>query len=310
VKKIIALAGGVGGAKLVLGLSNVIEPENLVIVVNTGDDEEIYGLNVSPDLDTVMYTLADIVNKKFGWGVSGDSFTTLNQLDKYGFDTWFKIGDIDFATHIARTKMLRSGMTLTETTKRLSTNLNIKHNIIPMTDGKVSTILNTDDGFMEFQEYFVKNRFESKVRSVEFKGIETCVASPDFTLALDEYNALIICPSNPFLSILPILSIPDVCNKIKCFNGTKIAVSPIIGNDSVKGPAGKMLREQGHEVSALGVAKIYSDFCDIFVIDLKDAHLANEIKNLGMKVHLTNIMMNTIEDKISLAKDMIGLLEE
>ena len=308
-KKILTLVGGVGGSKLVLGLSHILDPENLMIIVNTGDDEEIYGLYVSPDLDTVMYTLADVVNKKFGWGIGNDSFVTLNQLDKYGVDTWFKIGDIDFATHILRTEMIQSGMTLSEITKQLCSKFNIKHTVIPMTDGKVNTILETDKGFMEFQEYFVKNQFKPSVKSVSFKGIDDCVATPDFDAALNEYDNLIICPSNPFLSILPILSIPDVRSKIRNFNGTKIAVSPIIGNDSVKGPAGKMLKEQGHEVSALGVARLYSDICDIFVIDSSDKNLVSEIEDLGIEVHLSNIMMNTKEDKIALAKNLLSLLD-
>ena len=307
-KKTLTLVGGVGGSKLVLGLSHILDPDHLMIVVNTGDDEEIYGLYVSPDLDTVMYTLADVVNKKFGWGVGDDSFVTLNQLDKYGVDTWFKIGDIDFATHIFRTKMIQSGMTLSEITKQLCSKFNIKHHVVPMTDGKVNTILETDKGIMEFQEYFVKNQFKPSVKSIFFNGIEDCVASPDFDIALNEYDDLIICPSNPFLSILPILSIPDVRSKIRNFNGTKVAVSPIIGNDSIKGPAGKMLKEQGYEVSALGVAKLYSDICDIFVIDVSDKNLISEIEDLGIEVQLSNIMMNTKEDKIALAKNLLSLL--
>ena len=227
-KKTLTLVGGVGGSKLVLGLSHILDPDHLMIVVNTGDDEEIYGLYVSPDLDTVMYTLADVVNKKFGWGVRDDSFVTLNQLDKYGVDTWFKIGDIDFATHIFRTKMIQSGMTLSEITKQLCSKFNIKHHVVPMTDGKVNTILETDKGIMEFQEYFVKNQFKPSVKSVSFNGIDDCVASPDFDIALKEYDDLIICPSNPFLSILPILSIPDVRSKIRNFNGTKVAVLSLI----------------------------------------------------------------------------------
>ena len=305
--KVLALAGGVGGAKLALGLSDILDDGSLAIVVNTGDDEEFYGLHVSPDLDTVMYTLGGIANPDTGWGISGETFRSLNRLKQYGADTWFNLGDLDMATHIRRTQLLGQGNTLSEVTSNLCSSLGITHPIFPMTDDILKTIVVTEVGDMSFQEYFVKNRCEPRVISLKFDSPSECRPSPGFVTALDESDLLVFCPSNPFLSVDPILAIPGVRKKIENFRGTRIAVSPIVGGEAIKGPAGKILRELGHEVSCVGVAKRYVEVCDVFIIDNLDVDLASSIENLGMRVVVTNTIMNNDKEKTSLAQEILSL---
>ena len=240
--KVLALAGGVGGAKLALGLSDILDDGNLAIVVNTGDDEEFYGLHVSPDLDTVMYTLGGIANPDTGWGISGETFRSLNRLNQYGADTWFNLGDLDMATHIRRTDLLSQGNTLSEVTNSMCSSLGITHPIFPMTDDIFRTIVVTEVSDMSFQEYFVKNRCEPRVISLKFDSPSECSPSPGFVTALDQSDLLVFCPSNPFLSVDPILAVPGVRKKIENFRGSRISVSPIVGGEAIKGPAGKILR--------------------------------------------------------------------
>ena len=305
--KVLALAGGVGGAKLALGLRDILDEESLAIVVNTGDDEEFFGLHVSPDLDTVMYTLGGIANPDTGWGISGETFRSLNRLRQYGADTWFNLGDLDMATHIRRTQLLGQGNTLSEVTNSLCSSLGIAHSIFPMTDDTLRTVVITEISEMSFQEYFVKNRCDPRVISLRFDSPSECSPSPGFVTALNESDLLVFCPSNPFLSVDPILAVPGVRKKIDNFCGARVAVSPIVGGEAIKGPAGKILRELGHEVSCVGVAKRYVDLCDVFIIDNVDADLASTIEKLGMRVVVTNTIMNNDQEKRTLAREILSL---
>ena len=305
--KVLALAGGVGGAKLALGLRDILDEESLAIVVNTGDDEEFFGLHVSPDLDTVMYTLGGIANPDTGWGISGETFRSLNRLRQYGADTWFNLGDLDMATHIRRTQLLGQGNTLSEVTNSLCSSLGITHSIFPMTDDTLKTVVITEISEMSFQESFVKNRCDPRVVSLRFDSPSECSPSPGFVTALNESDLLVFCPSNPFLSVDPILAVTGVRKKIENFRGARIAVSPIVGGEAIKGPAGKILRELGHEVSCVGVAKRYVDLCDVFIIDNVDADLASTIEKLGMRVVVTNTIMNNDQEKRTLAQEILSL---
>ena len=300
----LALAGGVGGAKLALGLSKVLPPSRLIVVVNTGDDEEFYGLHVSPDLDTVMYTLAGVYNRETGWGLEGDTRVTLGALSALGEDTWFGLGDRDLATHLRRTAMLRRGYTLSEVTASLCRALGVTHVVAPMCDGAVRTKVLTKMGELAFQEYFVKHRCEPAVEGLRFDGDGEAEPSPAFREALRTAGALVFCPSNPFLSVAPVLAVSGVRPAIERFTGTRIAVSPIVGGKALRGPAAKMLAELGHDVSALGVARSYRKLCDVFVVDEADRDLAPEIEALGMDVVVTDTVMNDDADKVRLAEQV------
>ena len=306
---LLALAGGVGGAKLALGLCSVLSPEELIIVVNTGDDEVFYGLHVSPDLDTVMYTLAGLANPETGWGLRGDTFNALEMMGNYDFSPWFKLGDRDLATHIRRTQHLGEGFTLSKVTKALCNGLGIQHPVVPMSDQRVRTMVETNEGALPFQEYFVHRRCEPRVRGVRFDGVEEAVSSPDFDAALDRAGAIVFCPSNPFLSVAPVLALPGVRERIAAFSGPRVAVSPIVGGQALRGPAAKMLGELGYEASALGVAGLYRGLCDIWVLDETDRHLADDVQSLGMKPVVTKTVMTTDEDKVALSRYVCGLLD-
>ena len=303
--KVLALAGGVGGAKLALGLALILPPERLTIVVNTGDDEEFHGLHVSPDLDTMTYTLSGLYNPETGWGVAGDSFETLAVLKRLGADAWFNLGDRDFAMHIRRTELLRRGMTLSEVTAELTGRLGIEHPIVPMSDQPVRTVLETDAGTLSMQEYFVKSRAAPAVRSIKYSGAEDATPSPGFKMALQSADAIVFCPSNPHLSVAPILAIPGVRDAIAGHSACRIAVSPIVGGDAVRGPAGKIMGELGAEVSAVGVAREYLGLCDVLVVDTQDAALSDAIRSVGMTPAVTDTIMQTDDDKIALARTVL-----
>ncbi|KAA1286585.1 MAG: 2-phospho-L-lactate transferase [SAR202 cluster bacterium] len=304
---VLALAGGVGGAKLALGLSLLLPPEDLTVCVNTGDDESFHGLHVSPDLDTMMYTLSGLSNEETGWGIAGDTFTTLEMLGKFGVDTWFNIGDRDFATHIRRTQLLAEGKTLSEVTTALSRSLGVTQIVVPMSDDPVKTVLTTDEGPLPMQRYFVGRKTEPRVSNVAYLGADTASASPGFQYALTMANMLVMCPSNPYLSLGPILALPGVRQLIQEFSGIKVCVSPIVGGDAVKGPAGKIMTELRKDVSCVQVAREYRDICDVCVIDTQDQGLASEIRELGITPLVTSTIMNTAEDKIALAKEILTL---
>ena len=304
---VLALAGGVGGAKLCLGLARILDVGDLQIVVNTGDDEEFYGLHVSPDLDTVMYTLAGLSNPETGWGIAGETFATLESLGRLGEDTWFGLGDRDMATHIVRTNMLRQGRTLSEVTARLCKALGVEHPVAPMSDDRVGTSVVTDVGTLAFQTYFVKHRCEPVVRELLFDGAEEASMSEAFSDALRDAEALVYCPSNPMLSIAPILAVPGVESAIRGFGGVRVAVSPIVGGKAIRGPAAKLLSELGEDVSCVGVARRYMGLCDVFVLDESDRRHADEIRSLGMKPVVLDTIMNSDDDKVALARGILDV---
>ena len=306
-KSVVALAGGVGGAKLALGFSHILGPEELTVVVNTADDDHFYGLHVSPDLDTVLYTLAGVSNAEMGWGLAGESFRTLERLKEYGVDAWFNLGDLDLATHLYRTKMLEEGKTLSEVCQQLARSLGVEHKILPVTDSPIKTMVETQDGIMSFQEYFVKNRCEPIVTSIDFNGSSNCTVTPGVRRAVLNMDLLVFCPSNPFVSIAPILSVPGFKEMIESFSGKSIGVSPIVGGEAIKGPAAKMLKELGHDVSPVGVARQYVGLCNTFIIDEKDVDLKQEIESLGMNVFVTQTIMETDQDKKRLAEYILEI---
>ena len=307
---VLALAGGVGGAKLALGFVCAINPEEVSIVVNTGDDDMFHGLYVCPDVDTVMYTLSGLYNAETGWGILGDTFQTLSMLGVYGSETWFNLGDRDFGTHIIRTQLLLEGKTLSEVTELLCRKLGLKCHVIPMTNERVSTVLQTETGDLPMQNYFVQERSNPVVTGIYYDGIDSAQPSAKFARALDNSGRIVLCPSNPFLSLGPILAIQGIRDKIRqvSLSGRAcIAVSPIVGGEAIKGPAAKIMKELGCKVSCLGVAELYKDICNIFVLDEQDSQYVSEIEALGMRAVVAQTIMNTEADKIELAKMILEL---
>ncbi|MCP8318713.1 MAG: 2-phospho-L-lactate transferase [Candidatus Methylarchaceae archaeon HK01B] len=298
---ITTLAGGVGAARFLEGLTRVAK-EDISIIVNTGDDIELYWLHISPDIDIVIYTLAGIVDGEKGWGIKGDTFQCLGGLKKYGYETWFMLGDKDLATHIHRTILLRKGLKLSEITDRERIALGIKANIIPMTDDKVETILMTEKGEIHFQEYMVKSKTQEKVLQIKLKGVEKARPAPGVIDSIKKASKIIICPSNPIVSIGTILSIQEVRESLNETKAKIIGISPVIAGKTVKGPADKLMSSLGMEVSAYGVAKLYSDFLDAFVIDLVDENLKERIESLGVKVFVTDTIMRGLKEKVELAR--------
>ena len=306
--KVLALAGGVGGAKLVLGLARVIPAGQLVVCVNTGDDEYFHGLHVSPDLDTVMYTLAGLANPETGWGLKGDTFNALEMLRRLGVEAWFNLGDRDLAVHIRRTQLLQQGATLSEVTAELCRQLGVDHQVVPMSDDPVRTVLSTEAGSLPMQQYFVQRHSEPRVKSIEYQGAASARPSPGFRAGLDQAKLVVLCPSNPFLSLGPILAIPSVRRLLEDFPGLRVAVSPIVGGAAVRGPAAKIMSELGEEVSCVGVARQYRGICDVFLIDQQDAHLGPKIEELGIRPVVAPIIMETEADRVALAQRVLALL--
>jgi len=302
---ITALAGGVGAARFLQGLVKVHPEKDMTIIVNTGDDIELYGLHISPDLDIVTYTLAGIVDEEKGWGVKNDTFHWLEMIQKYGYETWFKIGDKDLATHFYRTQLLKEGYSLTEVTSRLCNKLGLNIRILPMTDNRFQTKIVTDKGVMHFQEYMVKRGAQDKITNVIFDGVEKAKSAPGIIDAILDAELIIICPSNPIVSIGPILSVRNVRKALRETRAKVVAISPIIRGAPLKGPADKLMRGLGLEVSAYSVANLYRDFIDTFIIDNMDRDEKGRIEKLGLKVVATNTVMKTIQDKIRLAKTAI-----
>ncbi len=305
---IVALAGGVGGAKLALGLASVA-PDGLTVVVNTADDFEHLGLSICPDLDTVMYTLAGVANPETGWGRQAESWTVMDAIGALGGETWFRLGDKDLATHIERTRRLRAGEALSSITLDLATRLGARAAIVPMSDDPVRTMVMTDCGELAFQNWFVRLRCEPVVRSVRFAGAEA--AQPHETLrAVAAARGVVVCPSNPFVSVAPILALPGTRTALAEARVPRVAVTPIVGGQAIKGPAAKMLAELGHDVSALGVARFYKGLIDGFVLDALDAPLAPEIEALDLKVLVTDTMMRNDDDKKRLAARVVEFMDE
>ncbi len=303
--RVVALAGGVGGAKLAAGLDAALSPGDLSVVVNTADDFDLWGLRVCPDLDTVMYTLAGLANPETGWGVADESFVALAMISTYGEDAWFKLGDKDLATHILRTERLRSGKCLTEVTSGLATALGVRSTLLPMCDEPVSTVLETNAGLLDFQEYFVHRGQRDEVWGMELRGIEEAHVPARITGALDEAEAIVFCPSNPVVSIGPILAVPGMRQHLAGSPAPKVAVSPIVGGRALKGPADRMLRSLGHEVSATGVARMYAGLADGMVIDRVDQGEERPISTLGMSVLVTETVMSDGTDRECLAREVL-----
>ncbi len=302
---VVALAGGVGAAKLLRGLVQVVPFDDLLIVGNTGDDFELYGLHISPDLDIVMYTLAGIVDEAKGYGVAGDTFHCLDMLKRLGFETWFGLGDRDLAVHVVRTELLGTGMTLSQTTAELCRMLHVKVRLVPMSDDPVRTKVLTGQLRLDFQEYFVKRRAEDVVSGVIYDGCEKAKTAPGILEAIERAERIVICPSNPLLSVSPMLSIPGFTDGLRRSNARVVGVSPIVGGKALKGPADKIMASLGLEPSAYGVAKFYEDFLDHLIIDNADEQHRSRIESLGVKVTVTDTIMKSVEDSVRLAKVVV-----
>lgn len=300
------LSGGGGGAKLAHGMARVAA--DLTVVVNTADDAVLYGLSISPDIDTVMYTLAGLVNESKGWGLEGETFASLEAMATLGEDTWFLLGDRDLATHILRSERLRAGMPLSKVTAQFCAALGVHSRVLPMTNDRVATLLETDEGRLSFQEYFVRRAHRDKVTGYVFDGIEQSHPAPGVIEALNTSDVVVIGPSNPFVSIGPILAVPGVRDALAKTSARRVGVSPIVGGSAVKGPAATMLESLGHEVSALGVARMYADVLDVFVIDEEDAQLAPPITALGVKVVMAQTLMGGVEGRERLARDVLSAI--
>jgi len=308
--RLVALSGGVGGAKLVSGLSQIIPAQELTIIANTGDDFRWHGLLVCPDLDTIVYTLSGLASQDKGWGVDGDTFHCLNRLRELGGEDWFRVGDRDFATHIYRTELLAAGWSLTDVTRRFCTSNGIRAAVLPMTDSPVPTMVHTEDGTMAFQDYFVRHRCEPHVRGFTFQGIESARPAAGLMDALYAAEGIVICPSNPFISIGPILGVPGIRAALRQTEAKVIAVSPIIAGEAVKGPAAAMLSQLGHEVSAAGVAALYDDFLDLFILDSRDNELVPRLSSSGLETLTTQTMMETEASRTQLAGHIVRWLAD
>jgi LPPG:FO 2-phospho-L-lactate transferase len=288
---IVALAGGGGGAKLAHGLLLATPDDDLRVIVNTGDDFELYGLRIAPDFDSVLYTLAGLANPVTGWGLAGDTTAALEMLGRYGQEIWFTLGDRDLATHLLRTQWLRAGRTPTEVAAELVRALHIRARLLPMCDEPVATRLMTPAGELDFQDYFVRRRQADRVVGVRFAGIEAARLPAGVARTVAKADAIVVCPSNPFVSIGPILSVPGMRAALTGARAPKVAVSPIVGGKALKGPAEGMLASLGHDVSALGVAHLYAGLLDGIVIDEADADQRDAIETLGMRVLVTDAVM-------------------
>jgi len=300
---VVALAGGVGGAKLAHGLALVLPPESLTVVVNTGDDFEHLGLPISPDVDTVMYTLAGLANPATGWGLQGETWSFLEALGRLGGETWFSLGDRDLATHIERRRRLESGQTLTEVTRALCGALGVGPAVLPMSDGRLRTVVQTDEGDLGFQEYFVHRQCQPRVSGFIFEGQAQARPTTAVTQALAQADLIVFCPSNPFVSIGPILALPGVRELVRA--RPALAVSPIVGGKALKGPADKMLGELGLDVSAAAVARYYGDLLQGFVLDALDGAQAEALRAQPLRVLVTDTVMRSEADRQRLARQVI-----
>jgi LPPG:FO 2-phospho-L-lactate transferase len=302
---VVALSGGIGGAKLALGLYRVLPPGELIVVANTGDDFEHLGLSISPDIDTLLYTLARIDNPETGWGRRNETWTFMAALETLGGETWFKLGDGDLATHVERSRRVAAGETLSQITDDFRCRLGITAQLLPMSNDRVRTRLLSEEGWLDFQDYFVRRRAAPVVRKIVYAGAERAQVNPDFLAALaqNDLDAVVICPSNPFLSIDPILSVPGVRDALRACRAPVVAVSPIIGGKAVKGPTAKIMAELGLPVDAAAVARHYEDFLDVLITDDGDAR---EVEGIGIQVTSSNTLMLTIEDREALARAVLA----
>lgn len=310
-KRVVALAGGVGAARFLDGLARVIGPERLWIIGNVGDDAEIHGLHISPDLDTVVYTLAGLAHREHGWGIRGDTFHCLEALGRLGGDTWFQLGDRDLATNLYRTNRLRAGAWLSEVTAEIASALGVRATVVPATDQRLRTLVETSAaGELDFQTYFVRRRARDTVRGLRFAGARKARPAPGVIEAIEQAAGVVLCPSNPFISIGPILAVPGIRDALRRTSAPIAAISPIVGGKALKGPAARMMRSLGKPVSALGVAELYRDFVNVFVLDQTDARLSGKVEALEMRAVVTDTIMRGLPEKKALAKvalDAMGL---
>ena len=299
---VVVLAGGVGAAKFVQGLVRVVPAGSLSCVVNTGDDIVLHGLHISPDLDIITYTLAGIVDSERGWGILQDTFGCMESLRSLGSDEWFRLGDKDLATHLYRTELLRSGLSLSEATTILCQRLGVKPRVLPMTNDEFETRIETDAGWMHFEEYYVRRGFRDEVRGVEFRGADNARPAPGVLEALGGADIVIVAPSNPIVSIGTILAVPGIRDTLRRRDKPVVAISPIVAGLPLKGPADKLMLHHGAEVSPKGVARLYADFLDRLILDNTDKAMIQDIGSMGIRVVATNTVMRTMEDKIRLAE--------
>lgn len=312
-RRIVALAGGVGGAKLAHGLAQILPPEDLTVIVNTGDDFEHLGLYICPDLDTVCYTLAGLANPETGWGRVDETWNVISNVEKLGGPSWFRLGDQDFATHLERTRQLKEGQSLSQITKDFCKAWGVKHAVLPMSDSPVRTMVDTDEGELAFQEYFVHRRCEPKVKGFRFDGVEAAEPAVGVKEALESADAVVICPSNPWVSVDPILKTltpsPLSLRERGWGEGKPVvAVSPIIGGKTVKGPAAKMYAELGIEPSALAVANHYRNILTGFVLDNADSSMERDVQELNIKTMVTDTLMNHLTVRARLAQDVLHFI--
>jgi LPPG:FO 2-phospho-L-lactate transferase len=305
---ITVLAGGVGAARFLQGLVSTFNPSDVTIVSNVGDDAEFFGLHVSPDIDVVIYHLSGLADEGRGFGLRGDTFNVLESIGRYGYDTWFRLGDRDLATCITRTDLLRRGRTLAEATAEIAAALLVPARITPVTNDRLRTRVRTDDGLLDFQEYFVKRRTEGHAWQILFDGAETSQPAPGVIEAIRESTAIILTPSNPLVSIGPILAVPGVREALRLTGARVCAVTPIVGGKTIKGPADRMLRDQGLPVSPRALADLYGDFVDVLVIDRIDEALKPEIESTGLEVLVTDTIMSSMERKAALSRAVLEAL--
>lgn len=309
--KVTAFGGGVGGAKLALGLQEILEPGDLTVIVNTADDFEHWGLNICPDLDTVMYTLAGVNDQEQGWGRADETYATMEAIGKIGGEDWFTLGDRDIATHLRRTEWLRQSISLTEVTERLRRSFGVSSTLLPMTDDTVHTLVHTDEGDLPFQHYFVRCSCEPMVIDLTFVGAENARPSPAVLEAIEEADIIVLCPSNPYLSIDPIMSVRGVQEAIRKTQKPKIAVSPIVGGWAVKGPAAKMMTEMGKDISPLTIIEHYGDLINGFVLDEQDKSQHKSIaKSAKVELMVINTVMDTMEIKREVATSIIDFAKK
>ena len=305
---ITVLTGGTGGAKFVDGLRQLLPARELTLIVNTGDDLEWWSLHVSPDLDSIMYVLAGMLSRDRGWGVDGDTFECLQAMRRMGAPAWFNVGDRDLATHLMRTQLLRSGRTLTQATAEIAAALGVQSRILPMSDARVETRVATPDGELSFQEYFVRDRYRPQVRGVRFVGAEQSTPAPGVLEAISSADAVVLAPSNPITSIGPILAVPGIRKALCETQAPVAAISPIVGDAAVSGPAGALMAAQKLAVSASGVAQAYEDFLDLLIVDERDTEAAQALRQSGLQVHCARTIMTTADDKAALAATVLELV--
>jgi LPPG:FO 2-phospho-L-lactate transferase len=307
---VVLLAGGVGGAKLAVGLAQVLPPEALSIIANTGDDFQHLGLHVSPDVDTLMYSLAGLANPATGWGVVNDTFQAMEMVRRYGGPAWFRLGDLDLGTNLMRTVLLSEGCTLTGATRRLCGALGVEQALLPMSDDPVRTILDTDEGPLAFQRYFVERQWQPEVRAIRFEGSRSARPGESVMNALDAATVIVFGPSNPYLSIDPILSVPGIREKIEAAQVPRVAVSPVIGGQAIKGPTVKLMKELGIDPSPVEIALHYRNLIDGIILDYADSALCPPIKALGVQATAQQTLMQSNEHKVLLAESLLAWLEE